>query len=258
MKKQQAGNKTFYQFEQLLQNGLLHFTSTKRGWAGDGKSRFTGDSPESFAGYRAELAASLGLNGEQFVFPRQTHSDHIQVVHEPMSGVEVPDTDALITDVTGLCICVQTADCVPILLFDPFQRVVAAIHSGWRGTVSKIAAKTLERMQTEFQSKPENILAGIGPSISSKNYEVSADVIQQIERNFPNQANLLHPSANTGRACLDLWAANKSLLMDSGVPENQIEITGFCSFAGDHEFYSARRDGLQTGRMVTGIMLSGI
>ncbi|WP_163715855.1 peptidoglycan editing factor PgeF [Mangrovibacterium lignilyticum] len=255
MKKLQAGKRHFYQFDQFPEEGLLNFCSSKSGWGGDGNCRFTGDSPTIFADYRSELAESLGLQEKQFVFPRQTHSNNVAVVREATTEADIPDTDALITDVPGLCICVQTADCVPVLLYDPKQRVVAAIHAGWRGTVGKIVAKTVEMMQDQFQSKAENLLAGIGPSISAPNYEVSEDVIQQVKNEFSNHEALLTASGNNGKAYLDLWHANKSLLLEMGVPSQQIEVMGFCSFGEKDEFYSARREGAETGRMVCGIIL---
>lgn len=255
MKKLKAGSKAFYQFDSLSQKEILHFTSTKTGWGGDGKCRFTGDTPEVFEGYRSELAESLELSQNQFIFPRQTHSDHVVVVDKEMGAADIPDTDALVTNVPGLCICVQTADCVPVLLFDPERRAVAAIHAGWRGTVAKIVPKAIQLMQEHFQTKPENILAGIGPSISGSNYEVSADVIQQFQTEFAETGNLFRGSGKTGHAYLDLWQANRNLLLECGVPENQVEIMGFCSFSGIGDFYSARRDGAATGRMVSGIMI---
>ena len=248
-------SKVFYQFDTLTKDGFLHFTSTKMDWGGDGKSRFTGDSANIYREYRQELAASLSLLSEQLVFPRQTHTDHIAIVTEPLNGAEIPDTDALITNVPGLCICVQTADCVPILICDPVNKVVAAIHAGWRGTVSQITAKTIRKMIREFGCNPHDLLAGIGPSISKSNYEVSSDVIEAVKASFTNHSQLLSPNGKPGKATLDLWAANKSQLEKLGVPPLQIEVSELCSFNREQEFYSARREGVATGRMATGIMI---
>lgn len=238
-----------------MEEGLLHFTSSKTGWGGDGRCRFTGDSPEVFSDYRKELADSLGLGEEQFVFPRQTHSDHVALVTGPMTGTEIPNTDALITNVPGLCLCVQTADCVPILIYDPVWRVVAAIHAGWRGTVERIVEKTVNCMEEVFQCNPQDFFAGIGPSISSANYEVGSEVVQAVRDNFRSHKGLLRPSVNDGGAFLDLWKANQSLLIELGLRGENIEIMSLCSFEEKEKFFSARREGAQTGRMVTGIML---
>ncbi len=255
MKELKIDTKLFYQFDTLTNDGFLHFTSTKKGWRGDGRSRFTGDSEETYQAYRQELAASFSLSSSQLVFPRQTHTDHITVVTEPLNGAEIPDTDALITNIPGLCICVQTADCVPILICDPVKKVVAAIHAGWRGTASLISAKTVEKMIQEFGCDPNNLIAGIGPSISAPNYEVGVEVVDAVRKNFWNHENILTPSKTDGKAYLDLWTANQTLLESTGIPSSQIEIMGLCSFDGKDAFYSARRDGGATGRMVTGIMI---
>ncbi|MDP2113024.1 MAG: peptidoglycan editing factor PgeF, partial [Bacteroidota bacterium] len=163
--------------------------------------------------------------------------------------------DALITNEPGLFICVQTADCVPILLFDPQKKVVAAIHAGWRGTVSKIAQKTIQQMTEKFSCQPTDILAGIGPSIHMHAYEVGPEVVEAVKANFSNSPALLKPSLNEGNAYFDLWEANQTVLLEAGIPEENIELMGLCSFEQADLFYSARRDGADTGRMVSGIRL---
>ncbi len=256
MNQIQYGQKIFLKFEGLTKAGVFHFSSTKQGWGSDGKSRFTGDDLSVYEPFRKELAQALHVNPQQFVFPRQVHGDRVEIVNEPMASADIPDTDALITNMPGICICVQTADCVPILLFDPKQKVVAAIHAGWRGAVNKIVEKTIQRMQQHFGSEPKNILAGIGPSISSDVYEVSEDVIHLIRQNFSNHDQLLTTSSNTNKLLLNLWEANKTILEDVGLCENKIEVLGCCTYTDSYACYSARRDGAETGRMVTGIMLT--
>ena len=110
-------------------------------------------------------------------------------------------------------------------------------------------------MQHHFDSVPEDILAGIGPSIHLHAYEVGQEVIQAVRESFDNHRELLKTSLEEGKAYFDLWEANKSLLLAAGVPEDQIEVMGFCSFSHEELFYSARRDGVDTGRMVSGLML---
>jgi len=249
------GQKSFLKFKNLTHRNVFHFTTTKPGWGKNGQSRFTGDEKESYQSYREELAKALGVSRQQLIFPRQVHGDRIVVLDCPADHPEVTGTDALITNQRGICICVQTADCVPILLYDPQQQVVAAVHAGWRGTVSKIIAKTIHSMQLRFDCEPENLIAGIGPSIHYHVYEVGQDVIVQVRENFPNSRELLRPSARDGKAFFDLWAANKNTMIDSGLKEENIEIMGLCSWSHEQLFYSARRDGAATGRMATGIML---
>lgn len=249
------GQKSFLKFKNLTQKGVFHFTTTKQGWGKSGQTRFTGDQEESYQPCREELARAIGVGKEQLVFPRQVHSDQIVVVHRPVGSSEIAETDALITNERGICICVQTADCVPILIYDPRQQVVAAVHAGWRGTVSKILAKTIHRMQLQFDSEPDDLISGIGPSIHHHVYEVGQEVIIQVRENFPAFRALLKPSVHEGRAFFDLWAANKMLMIESGIKEENIEIMGMCTWSHHSLFYSARRDGAATGRMATGIML---
>jgi YfiH family protein len=254
MEVQDIGQKSFLKFKNLNQLGVFHFTTTRQGWGKNGYARFTGDKAESYQPYREELARAIGISRQQLIFPRQVHGHRIVVVDHPVSS-EIAGTDALITNRQGICICVQTADCVPILIYDPRQQVVAAVHSGWRGTVSKIVAKTIHRMQLEFDSEPEDLISGIGPSIHHHVYEVGQDVVVQVRDNFQNFKELLKPSVHEGKAFFDLWGANKTLMTESGMKEENIEIMGMCSWSHDWLFYSARRDGAATGRMATGIML---
>lgn len=110
-------------------------------------------------------------------------------------------------------------------------------------------------MQLHFDPSPNDIIAGIGPSIHFQAYEVGQDVINLVRENFATQCNLLKPGQTETKAFFDLWEANKSLLIEAGVSEDQIEIMGMCSYSHESHFYSARRDGADTGRMVSGIML---
>lgn len=255
MKTIEARGKIFYQFEQLDLPGLFHFSSTRQGWGGNGKARFTGDQLSDFQPFREELANALKIQTNQFVFPRQVHGNKVEIITELTVPGDMIDTDALITNRLNICVCVQTADCVPILLYDPVKRVVAAIHAGWKGTVSKIVSKTLYEMQRHFDTDPEDVIAGIGPSIHMHVYEVGEDVIHAVRDGFDNYRDLLKPSMKEGKAYFDLWKANKSLLVDAGIPNEQIEIMGFCSYSHEALFFSARRDGANTGRMVSGMML---
>jgi hypothetical protein len=172
-----------------------------------------------------------------------------------MSQNTIDNTDALITGEPGLFVCVQTADCVPVLLFDPVKKVVAAVHAGWKGTISKIAGKTVAKMTESFGCNPADIIAGIGPSIHMHAYEVGPEVVEAVEANFSNSPALLKPSMNAGHAYFDLWEANQSILQEAGIQEENIEVIGLCSFEHTDLFFSARREGSETGRMVSGIKL---
>lgn len=229
------------------------FSTTRQTFSGVDTPRFTGNPVQKPEENRKKLAAVLGISPEKLIFPRQTHTSCVAEIYG-LPEEELEETDAMITSQPGICLCVQTADCVPILLFDPKQNAVAAIHAGWRGTVKKIAAETIQKMKISFQSVPDNIRAAIGPSIGPKVYEVGTEVVEAILKSIPNAEKTLHKN-NSGKFHFNLWEANRQVLMACGlVPEN-IEIQGECTFRNKEKYFSARREGIETGRLVTGIML---
>jgi len=186
---------------------------------------------------------TVGLRLEDLALPRQTHSDHVLWMRA--SG-RPEDTDAVITDVPGLCVCVKTADCIPVLLYDLRQRVVAAAHAGWRGTVKRIVQLTIR----EMGSRPHDLHAIIGPGISQAAFEVGDEVYDAfLQAGFPME----RIAVRQNKWHLDLPEANRWLLEQCGVPD--IQVAGLCTFSPSGRFYSARRDGLQTGRNFNGIML---
>lgn len=229
------------------------FTTTRQTFAGNNSPRFTGNPSRNPGGNREKLAVVLGISPEQMVFPRQTHTNCVAEIYG-FPEEELEETDALVTNQPGICLCVQTADCVPILLYDPKQNAVAAIHAGWRGTVKKIAGEAIQKMKTSFYSKAEDILAVIGPSIGPKIYEVGDEVADAVMKSIPHAAKTLHKNA-TGKFHLNLWEANRQILLDYGLVSENIEIYGECTFSKKEKYFSARRDGIETGRLVTGIML---
>jgi len=256
MRKLIQGRLSVFKFESFKKyNSIVHFVTTKEGWISGNNPRFTGNLESVYSGYRQELAASCHWDANRYIFARQTHSTHVAVVTSDNLLNTIADTDALITNEPGLFVCVQTADCVPVLLFDPKLKVIAAIHAGWRGTVSKIVLKAIQQMTETFGCDPANIIAGIGPSIHIHAYEVGPEVVEAVEASFSNATALLKPSLNEGKAYFDLWEANRTVLIEAGVPEANIEVMGLCSYEQSDLFYSARRDGIETGRMVSGIRL---
>lgn len=228
------------------------FTSTRKSTSQE-KARFTGDGESVFSHNRQELAELLGIDTRNLVFPRQTHTATVCCVDE-VPEKEIAETDALVSNTPGLCLCVQTADCVPILLFDPGKNVVAAVHAGWRGTVAKIVQKTVHRMITEFGSKALDIRAAIGPSIGPEVYEVGPEVVEKVRNSIPQAESTLQLNS-LGRFHFNLWEANRLLLLESGLADQHIEVLTECSFSDAEKYYSARREGADTGRMVSGIML---
>ncbi len=174
--------------------------------------------------------------------PRQTHSDNVCYVTH---GCRPADTDAVYTDVPGVCLAVKTADCIPVLLYDNKLRSIAAIHAGWKGTVKRIVEKTIKAMGSEGK----NLSAIIGPGISLESFEVGEEVYQQfLDAGFPMQEIACQMSnAQTGikKWHIDLWKANQWILEQLGVTD--IHIASIDTMTSPL-FYSARRETINTGR----------
>ena len=185
---------------------------------------------------------SLQIPATSIMIPRQTHSTNVRWVD--FAG-EVPDTDSVITEKAGLCIAVKTADCIPVLLFDPRQHRIAAIHAGWRGTVGRIVEKTLQQMD----SKAEDLHAIIGPGISLESFEVGDEVYEQfLQAEFPMQ----RLAKRYAKWHINLKDANRWLLERYGI--TNIMVSDIDTRISPH-YYSARRDTINTGRNINGIMI---
>ena len=269
LEKHHQSSSTF-QFQNLSeQEGVDHFVSTRTGglslspYESLNLGLHVGDSPETILKNRQRLAATIEISLSDFTFAKQIHSDTITIVTEQMRGCGAADydtaveaTDAMVTDVRGLCLTVLTADCVPALLFDPQKRVVAAIHAGWRGIVKLITRKTVEILNQEFKCEPADLLAGIGPSIGPCHYEIGDDVISQVGDAFGATDGYIKCDSSDGKGYFDLWEANKRQLMEAGVPPQNIEVAEICTYCNARLFFSARHAKGKTGRFGTGIMLS--
>lgn len=190
---------------------------------------------------------TLQITPEHIMIPRQTHSTNVRRVN---TFGEVPDTDAVITSEKGLCIAVKTADCIPILIYDNRRHLIAAVHAGWRGTVGRILENTLQLMQ----SRAEDLSAIIGPGISLESFEVGNEVYEQfLQAGFPMQRLARKfPSADGERWHINLKDANRWLLEQNGI--TNIQVSDIDTLTTPH-FYSARRDTINTGRNINGIMI---
>lgn len=231
---------------------IFAFTTTKMSGL-QPISRFTGDQTSLVTHSKEQLSRSLGIEIEKLVFPRQTHSANIQRL-DLVPPYEITDTDALITNIQGICICVQTADCVPVVLYDPEHHAAAVIHAGWRGTFKEISAKTVNAMMKAYHSSPSEIFAVIGPSIGPRFYEIGAEVEGLFTDRFPDWRERIIIN-NSMRPHLDLWETNRLQLIGAGLHPTRISVFGKCTYENITQFYSARREGVETGRMATGIIL---
>ena len=191
----------------------------------------------------------------------QVHGSRVAIVERPgMTREELEGYDAFVTNRPGVAIGVRTADCVPVLLYDPVQRVVAAVHAGWKGTVLHISEGALEAMGQEFGSRPAELKAVIGPSIGPDSFQVGEEVAEKFkEAGFPMDEiwSFRGPGDGTpmsGGHHIDLWKANRWLLEQLGIPPESIEVVGIDTFTTP-SLFSARREGVACGRIINAIML---
>ncbi|MGH9739109.1 MAG: peptidoglycan editing factor PgeF [Candidatus Acidiferrales bacterium] len=227
---------------------------------------------------RAKFYHAIRADKLQPIALRQIHSDIPHRIDAPLPQSKgAPQGDALFTREPGFLLAVQTADCIPILLADARQRAVAAVHAGWRGTLRRIAAKTLGRMQMEFGTKPGDVIAALGPGIGRCCYEVGEDVAREFNAQFPNAREwfdgpfdalasgesdpnwlpwlTMKPPGHAPpplRVNLDLIAANRAILADAGVPSARIFSADYCTACRTDFFFSYRRE-RTTGRMMAAI-----
>ncbi len=193
-----------------LLNNLKHYFTTQ----------------SSFLSENREFLANLiGIKNENFIAPKQIHSANITVAKA--QGGTIPDTDAVILAHRGYALTLNFADCTPIILFDPEKNIAAGIHAGWRGTAALIAQKTAQKMIDEFGSRPEDIKAAIGPSISKCCFEVGNEVIEKLAPYCVNNANFV-----------DLKATNRKQLEAIGI--TQIDISPHCTACENNKFFSYR------------------
>jgi len=186
----------------------------------------------------------FGLGYKDVALQRQAHTDIISYVDK---GGQLGESDALITDKLNTGIAISSADCTPIFVYDKKNKLIAGVHSGWRGTEKKILQKTLNRLYSEFGSSPKNLFVYIGPSISQKNYEVGAEVAALFDIKYTRQRG--------SKFLLDVNGANYDMVIEAGVPERNIEISKLCSFEMKNLLHSYRREGLQSGRALGVIVL---
>ncbi len=261
MLQKNFGQLPLWQFENLSRfAGIRHYVSGRDGGVSTGElgtfnlGLKAGDDPDHVRENRRRLAQALGVGVSRLVFPSQTHSTNVKRVSPETHAGELADTDALITNTPGLCINVMSADCVPVLLFDPVHLAVGAVHAGWRGTVGKILTHTVKAMQREFDTRTTDLVAGIGPSICAEVYEVGEEVLNAVENAFGNTEGLIRNRTPEGKGFVDLWEANRRQLLWLGVPAASIEVSGICTFRHADQFFSARKSKNQAGRFAAGIV----
>ena len=200
--------------------------------------------------HRGDDPQAVEENRRNMVYAQQTHTTHVAVVTERDRGRILNETDGMITDVPGVCLVTFYADCVPLYFVDPVRRVIGLSHSGWRGTVNKMANVTVEKMKREFHSDPADIIAAIGPSICRDCYEVGEDVISQFREHYPRKYwDQIFFQKKDGKYQLDLWKANEYNLMDSGIRPEHMAITNVCTCCNPAILFSHRFTGGKRGNL---------
>lgn len=249
----------YYTFDSLNTNGLHHAIFTRRGgsspkpWNSLNLGGTVGDDPELVRENYVNALRSLKLNPKNVYDVWQVHGSRVVHASSPRyRGQPHEQADAILTNQPGVIIFMRFADCVPILLYDPNQRVVGIVHAGWQGTVSKIASESVKAMKVKYGCRSVDILAGIGPSIGPHHYEIGDDVAAQVRKAFEKDGrNFL--SQRNGSMYFDLWGANHHILETQGV--QYVETAGICTACNLDDWFSHRGERGRTGRFGALIVL---
>ena len=237
------------------ETGIQHGFSTRKG--GVSKEHLTSlnlsfsveDARENVLENFRRIGERFGKTPEDFVLSKQSHETKVLKVGTKDRGKGITKErdyegiDALITDEEGLILSCFSADCVPILFYDPIRKAVGACHSGWRGTKGKILRNVVEEMRKHFSSNPADILIAIGPSISKEQYIVSEDLGLSFLEDYPDlgeDASSPMQRISKDKFQLDLWDLNRRIALDSGIREEHISISGYCTMENPELFFSHR------------------
>lgn len=258
----------FYDFD----GDVIAFSSTRLGGYSEGSygewniNRYCGDSDETIRQNRKALCEFLDIDDDRLLMPHQVHlTETAKIDYEffCLSADErqqrLEGIDAIMTNLKNVCIGVSTADCIPILLYDKVNHAVCAVHAGWRGTVSRIAEKAVMNMSDAYGSNPSDILAQIGPGISLDSFEVGDEVYDAFANAGFNMSTISKRYQTKEPNCekwhIDLPMCNKEQLIAAGIANDNIHVSDICTFKQHETFFSARRLGINSGRIYTAILL---
>ena len=277
--------------------GIVAFSSTRHGGCSKGSyaafniNRYCGDAEDDIRTNREALCQTLGIVDDRLIMPHQVHETKVATIDEAFllqNAAErqeaLEGVDALMTNLKGVCIGVSTADCIPVLLYDSEHQAVCAIHAGWRGTVKRIVEKAVAAMTAVYGTQPQQLTAQIGPGIHLDSFEVGDEVydafaqegfpMEQISKKFPSSdsgSKLFHHSLTKVRVwpCehsslfpykwhIDLPVCNRLQLLAAGLQPQHIKVSPICTFQQADDYFSARRLGINSGRIFTGIIRKGL
>lgn len=251
------------------------FSTTRNGGYSEGAyasfnaNAYCGDDVCVVRRNRELLCRSLGLDTARLIMPHQVHEADVLCIDDSFFALtdeekagRLEGVDGVMTCLPRTCVSVSTADCIPILIYDAAHHAVAAVHAGWRSTLRRIPVVALQAMEKAYGTRPSEVKVAVGPGISLEAFEVGDEVyeafsaagfpMQEMARRFPVRgADGMQPR----KWHLDLWRANTGLLEQAGVPEGHIHVAGICTYANADRFFSARRLGIRSGRILNGIFL---
>lgn len=255
----------YFKFPLLEETGIVrHAFSTRIGGASKGyfgtmNFSFTrGDDREDVLENYRRISQVIGCDLSKMVLSHQTHTTNIRIVTEKDAGKGIwkerdyNDVDGLITNVEGMTLVTFYADCVPLYFVDPVHRAIGLSHSGWKGTVNRMGLRTIEAMSKAYDSRTEDMLACIGPSICGDCYEVSEDVAEAFLREFGSElcyGNSILIDKGNGKYQLDLWAANRIILLSGGILPKHLAVTNVCTKCNPNLLYSHRVMGDKRGNL---------
>ncbi len=252
----------FLTFPKLEEAGVTHGFSTRLGGVSEGifasmnLSYNRGDEKAAVDENYRRMGKAIGFTPDQLVFSNQVHDTKIKMVTKEDCGKVMTGMDGLMTDEKGICLVTSYADCVPLFFYDPIKRVVAVSHSGWKGTVNRMGKKTVEKMESIYGSKAEDIIAAIGPSICQKCYEISEDVAIQFADAFPKEwYDTFMVDKGNGKYQLDLWKVNEYILLDAGILREHLDITDLCTCCNPELLFSHRASKGKRGNLAGFIRL---
>lgn len=232
---------------------VRHLFSTRMGGVSKGiyasmnLSYARGDDKEAVDENFRRIAEIFGTTPDRIVCSKQTHTTNVRLVTEEDCGKGVlypfdyDDVDGLITNVPGILLCTSYADCVPLYFADVKNKAIGLGHSGWRGTVCRMGEAMLKNMHEAFGTKPEDVIAAIGPSICRECYEVGEEVADAFRQSFPEEWSfLLSEGKESGKYQLDLWEANRRVLLGAGILSDHLAVTDICTCCNSEYLFSHR------------------
>ncbi len=254
VKRNRQGELEYLTFPLLEQTGLVrHLFSTRTGGVSRGVfatmnlSYTRGDDREAVDENFRRIAGALGTKPERIVCSRQTHTINVRLVTEEDCGkgvvreTDYDDVDGLITSTAGIALCTLYADCVPLYFVDPVNGAIGLGHSGWRGTAARMGRAVLKAMEEAFGTRPGDVLAAIGPSICQDCYEVSQEVAQVFMQEFGQEWKLFFRQGREPlKYQLDLWEANRSVLLEAGILPEHLAVTDLCTCCNSEYLFSHR------------------